>query len=288
LLQEISSKKGGDGRPSKVFSTLLRFAYTKVFPDCAILLDLERWATSDGYVSVESFHFPEVHMFLGFMKANSAVPRIASRRLFLRRSAGVLGVAAATTLIGGGSVVKAATTTDEETATNFQDIREHEMNHVSFLIDALGSHARPRPVFKNIQQSSFDKFTATAQALENTGVGAYLGALRFINNPDYVDAAASIALIEARHAGYLNTYLGDRITMDTDGNGDTNSFEDALSAAAVANLAGPFIQDLKGGPPLTYSKTPSDKNDVAILNFALALEYLERDFYDTNVPKFFS
>ena len=28
-------------------------------------------------------------------------------------------------------------------------------------------------------------------------------------------------------------------------------------------------------------------NDIAILNFALALELLELDFYNINVPKFF-
>jgi hypothetical protein len=47
--------------------------------------------------------------------------------------------------------------------------------------------------------------------------------------------------------------------------------------AQVVSLAGKFVASLNGGPPLTYDRTPSDQNDIAILNFALALEYLESD-----------
>ena len=40
--------------------------------------------------------------------------------------------------------------------------------------------------------------------LENTGVMAYDGAIRYIDTGDYLQAGAQIATIEARHASYLN------------------------------------------------------------------------------------
>jgi len=47
-------------------------------------------------------------------------------------------------------------------------------------------------------------FLATAQVLENTGVMAYDGAIRYVDAGDALQAGAQIATVEARHAAYLN------------------------------------------------------------------------------------
>ena len=167
----------------------------------------------------------------------------------------------------------------------FNGIRDDENAHQAFLVTALGSAARPKPTFRNLLQPNLRAFGAVSMALENTGTGAYLGAVPIIFSKQYLAAAGSIALIEARHSGYLNVLFN----LDTTVNalGTQQEFETPLTVAQVVNLASPFIAGLNGGPPLTFNATPSRANDIAILNFALALEYLEAEFYNTNVPVYF-
>lgn len=177
-----------------------------------------------------------------------------------------------------------------ENIMEFQAIQTHENAHVQYLITAIndaGGTPRPEPCFVNLTQPNLVAFAQTSQALENTGVGAYLGAAPYISTGAYVGAAGSILAIEARHAGYLNVLLDQIMTYNV--YKKAPSFEMPLTAAEVGDLAGGFITSLNGGPPLSYSTDPADigpANDIAILNFALALEYLESSFYNINVPIF--
>lgn len=165
-----------------------------------------------------------------------------------------------------------------------RDIRRHENAHVAFLVKALGSKARPRPTFQNLTQPDFPTFLKVTDTLENTGTGAYNGAAPYIFTPAYLASAASIALIEARHASYINGVLNMHITTNV--LGKEQSFETPLSQQQVGKLVAPFVASLNGGPPLSFALSRSADNDIAILNFALALEFLEQEFYNINVPKF--
>jgi hypothetical protein len=215
--------------------------------------------------------------------------RKSARRSFLIRGAAA-GAAAVAAFTGRDSRVMASNPNylpslyPNENVREFQAIQAHENSHVTYLLNALGADARPKPSFVDLTQSSLLQFAQTANALENTGVGAYLGAAPYISSTAVLAAAGSILPIEARHAGYINVLLNNLMTVNVYGN--AQNFETPLTPAQVVALAGPFVTSLNGGPPLTYSTTPSPANDIAILNFALALEYLEQAFYNLNVPLF--
>lgn len=166
-------------------------------------------------------------------------------------------------------------------ARNFREIQQDENAHVASIVATLGTAARPKPTFKNLRANTIQQFAALSVAFENTGVGAYLGALPVIFDRDYVEAAGSIALVEAYHSGYLNTLVNQPLVPGH------SSFATALRIDEVVTRVSPFVQSLNGGPPLTFSTTPSADNDIAIFNFALALEYLEAEFYNINVPAVF-
>lgn len=223
---------------------------------------------------------------------------LASRRAFLGKSfGGVAGAALVAGALGTEAVAQRPGREGFLSAKRFEEIQQHESDHVDFLVAALGPAARPSPIFRNLEQPDFTTFTRVARVLEIVGCGAYTGAVDDILSNAIIGASATIALIEGRHAGYLNVLLNFPITDGAkDANGsianpdavENPSFEKPLSPAEVRTLAGPFIASLNGGPPIDYVEGElSNANDTRILNFALALEYLERDFYNINVPKFF-
>jgi len=227
------------------------------------------------------------------MNANQPSPTGASRRGFLTGGAVAAAAAAGGLLLTPGSAQAANDTIPNLYAgwnkLQFQAIRKHEAEHVKAvgaLITQLGGVPRPKPTFKGLKQANVKAFATVSQALENTGVGAYLGAAPVIFSRQVLAAAGSIALIEARHAGYLNVLFNDVSTADV--LGDEQTFDTPLTIQQVVNLAGPFIDSLNEGPALTFSATPSKANDIAILNFALALEFLEAEFYELNVPVYFA
>ncbi len=105
-----------------------------------------------------------------------------------------------------------------QTDVFLKTVTADENAHVKYLKKALKSDAVPKPKFNfGDTTSSEEMFVATALALENTGVHAYLGQVLNIKTPSTVVAAGSILTVEARHAsviGLIAQNSSDGITPD--------------------------------------------------------------------------
>lgn len=114
------------------------------------------------------------------------------------------------------------------------DIRNHEVKHVDFLRGALGGQA-VGPCKFNFSSGlrNVRAFLETAQLLENTGVMAYDGAIRYVDDGDNLQAGAEIATVEARHAAYLNLINRDSPFPD--------AFDEGKPPSAIFAAASPFI-----------------------------------------------
>lgn len=77
-------------------------------------------------------------------------------------------------------------------------------------------------------------FLKLSQALEDTGVHAYLGQAGNIKTPQVLFDAAAIVTVEARHAGAIRYQLGMSPTIAP--------FDEGFDKAKILSIAGPFIQ----------------------------------------------
>ncbi|MEP6910858.1 MAG: ferritin-like domain-containing protein [Actinomycetota bacterium] len=117
-----------------------------------------------------------------------------------------------------------------EVGTFASVVASHENAHVKFLKGALGSSAVKKPKF-NFMGTTTDeaKFKATAKALEDTGVSAYLGQVGRIQSKKILRAAGSILPIEARHAAWIRDIIG----SGNDPKPAPSAFEGARTKAQV-------------------------------------------------------
>ena len=132
------------------------------------------------------------------------------------------------------------------------DLYRHEVIHREFFKTALTT-ALPNPAsqllpnlefdFSTVNFGSRDSILGTAQALEDTGVGAYNGAGRLITSADYLLLAGKIVSVEARHASAIrslinpnsNSFAGDDIVTAS------NGLDTAKTPAQILPVAGSFI-----------------------------------------------
>ena len=125
-------------------------------------------------------------------------------------------------------------------------IRDHENTHVSALQAALGaaSFGTADVGFEfGTALATQASFLATAQVLEQTGVGAYLGQLGRIQSRAIRTTAGSIFTIEARHLAAI------RVFNNSAGGPVPNAFETPTTAEAVVNavVATQFVTKGLGG-----------------------------------------
>jgi hypothetical protein len=210
-----------------------------------------------------------------------------TRRRFLG-TAGVAAAAAAGTFTAGSGAAHAQFEFGGGISAlrqHFREIQANENAHRDFVRQALGSDAFGPPPLRNIQQPLYRDFAARSRLFENTGTKALLGAAPLIDSRDLLFQATAIALIEARQAGWLNTLFPGFALME--GN---ERIESPISALQAAQRIAPYFAD--PNLPLQLAGAirpePSPENDIAILRFFLANEYLESTFYNVNVPRFLS
>jgi hypothetical protein len=111
-----------------------------------------------------------------------------------------------------------------------REIAGDEEAHVRFLRAGLGSARQARPSINLAgaftaaaraaglvdKDDAFDafrndtSFLLAAFIFEDVGVTAYKGAARFLENKDFLEAAAGILAVEAYHAGEIRTLLAQR------------------------------------------------------------------------------
>lgn len=124
------------------------------------------------------------------------------------------------------------------------DIRDHEVEHREFLKEALGDDAIPglEVDFSAVDFTSRDSVLNTAKTFEDLGVGAYNGAGKLIENPDYLLAAGKIVSVEARHAAAIRDLLQEwSVSFAGPDVVDENGLDVAYEPAEVLPLADPFI-----------------------------------------------
>jgi rubrerythrin len=130
-------------------------------------------------------------------------------------------------------------------------IRDDEVAHVSTIttvIKALGGTPVPACPSYNFTYTTADDFLRLAVTLEETGVAAYDGAIALIKTAELRTAAATIATVEARHAGYLNLLAGN-IPFP-------NPFDPTKTQAEITTIITPFLSTGCLLPPVVTPPVP--------------------------------
>ncbi|KAK4051244.1 hypothetical protein OIV83_003066 [Microbotryomycetes sp. JL201] len=153
------------------------------------------------------------------------------------------------------------------------EIASHEATHVTFLTDALqaaGQQAAAACEYA-FPDTSPESFIAVAQILEGVGVSAYAGAAKLITNKDYLQYAAQVLSVEARHSAWI------RGAAQT-GDSFPQAFDIALDPNPVYTLATLFIKSCPESNPALPFKAFPQLMASALNNGQTTLSYENADF----------
>jgi len=116
-------------------------------------------------------------------------------------------------------------------------VANHEASHVKFLKGVLGSKAVAKPKF-DFKGTTASKatFEATADALENTGVHAYLGQVGNIKTKAVLIGAGRILPVEARHAAWIRAIRFPQGGPPVEQTPAPGTFEDGFSKAKILQI----------------------------------------------------
>lgn len=97
---------------------------------------------------------------------------------------------------------------EDELLEYAETVAGHEREHVAFLEEALGNQAGAPPSFDFGERAvDPERFGPTAAQMEDLVVSAYNGQATNLTKP-ILAAAARIVSVEARHAGWIRSILG--------------------------------------------------------------------------------
>jgi hypothetical protein len=222
----------------------------------------------------------------------NATKMSSSRRSFLTRAAGVSALAVPTLTLITSRKAEAghAKKLTGLNAELIMEVQGDEDQHVPIIQNLLDDPDNPLPVpirqppnlnMARLKQTSLQAFLETAAAFENTGSGLYHGALLNVTQTqEYFPTAAGLAAVEARHASWINSLLGQSLVDDF------APVEAPIAQSIVLSRVAEFVTDHRSTFPSFDTTVSTDANNFFILDFVLFLEYIESAFYDLNVPLF--
>jgi len=140
----------------------------------------------------------------------------------------------------------------------FKVIKGDEETHAKFLQSGLKGLGKA-PVggcrFNfDSALTDVDTMVATARAVENVGISAYLGGATLLSDPVILDEAASILTVEARHQTVNNILSGDVAVF--------SAFDIPLAPNEVLAIAGAFISGCDLGIPSNHPLTITNKGTI--------------------------